>query len=215
MHDDPLAGWDRGAPHEHGPGGEERERERGRLLEGEVLRLRQHVFARHDDELSVRAVARFAEDAVAVLQGVAEARRQHDLRAGLDAVRGLPYHVDDACTVTAGNDRQREGHAFDAAPHPQVEVVEARGLETHAHLVRFGLGNRDLLEQQLVGVAVLADDDRLHRGHGARQSTAARQEELRPCHAVRKRGVGPPECGSAAAPTHPQPPPHPRLARAG
>jgi hypothetical protein len=84
------------------PGGEEDERHRRRLDEGEAARQRKDVAPRHDDELGAAAVAMLAEQTVAraepVLPGEAaqadaarDAGAEHQgAEAGLDVVDAGP-----------------------------------------------------------------------------------------------------------------------------
>ncbi len=72
--------------------------------------------------------------------------------------------VHDARAVAPGHERQGERVAGHAAPHPRVEVVQARRAHGDPDLPGTGHGIGHVLKDQPVKTAMLPDQDGAHRG---------------------------------------------------
>src|SRR5919201_1006190 len=132
-------------------GGLEDERERGRLLERELVRERVDVRLRDGDQLGMSPVHVLADDGDRV--AVLEPRVDDDALAAVLA---------DARAVGSQDPRLR--HRRKPFPNPEVEMVQRRRAQTDDDLVRPGFGLRGILVAQYLGSAVLVNPDRLHAG---------------------------------------------------
>src|SRR5262249_39510701 len=80
--------------------------------------------------------------------------------------------VDVAHAVAAGDARQLDADARQAAAAEDVEVVERAGAHAHAHLARSGRRVREVAVAQHLRTAVLLEEDGLHLIDSARQARA-------------------------------------------
>src|SRR5262249_50311173 len=101
---------------------------------------------------------RQARDAPAARQP----RLDDDPVARADPAHGAPGLLHDAGDVAAGRERQREPLSRDAPARPQVEVVQGARLHLEEDLVFGRLRIGRLLDPELLGPSVLANDDRSH-----------------------------------------------------
>ena len=157
----PLALEQVRARDEHPVRGLEHERERGRLLEGEIAGNGVDVRRGHGDQLRVRAVAVLADHVDRPVRSL-DAGVEHDALSRLEAGHAGAERLDDARAVRAQDARLR--HRRQALPDPDVEMVQRGGADPDEHLALACGGIRSLLQLQHLGAAVRVDTHRLHTG---------------------------------------------------
>ena len=69
--------------------------------------------------------------------------------------------------VAAWNVRKRDRHAWDAAAHPEIEVIQRASLDAHDGFVRANAGFWSVFILEDFGRAVLMEDDCLHENSPA------------------------------------------------
>src|SRR5437879_1970870 len=178
-----LARPEGGAGDQHVPGGEEHDGDGGGLDEGERGRDREHVRARHADQLGVAAVDRAPEDADRDARVVPAGRTELAAVAGQ---RRLEHHPRADRQVTprarARRDLARDVRAEDvrqpllaqAAAYPDVPTVERTGPYADEDLAGRRLGIRPLAELDDLGAPVPLDHGGPHRGPPTASTTPLR-----------------------------------------
>ena len=154
----------RRAIEEHVPRGEKRQRERRGLDERQVRGDRNEIRLRHPHVFRVAAVGLIAEHVV--LRAPVVAPRE-TARAPSAAEPGLHHDTqaapdDFARDIGAGNVRQRNRHAVETAPLPQIEVIERARAHADDRVPRqFGRVGRVFVDEHF-RPAVLMKPDGLH-----------------------------------------------------
>ena len=168
---DRLAGADGRAPHDHPPGRLVSERKGGRLRHREAFRYGKDVAGRNDDRLREGSGQLLSQDAEGhaetLFPGPAEfaapapdAGLQEHPIAGSQTGDAFPERIHHPGTIAPGNLGKR--HAGDAVAHEDVQAIECRRPNRHAHLPGAGNGGRPLGVLQDVVRAVLGEEDGLH-----------------------------------------------------
>jgi hypothetical protein len=136
--EDVFTGLQFGAGEQHVPGGLEDQRDAGGFGEGEIFRIGNAIYFGDFDEFGATAVDEVAEigeaAAAIVLAGNAsgafaagDAGSENDFLAGADGGDVGADFGDLAGDVAAGDVRERDGDAGEAATDPEVEMIEGAG----------------------------------------------------------------------------------------
>ena len=152
------SGLERGPRDEHPVGGLVDEREGGRLLERETVAERIDIRRRYRCQLGMNALRVLADHVDDAV--VLETRVDHHRLARLQAGDTCAERLDDACPVGAQDPGLR--HRGEPLAGPHVEVVERGRAHPDQHLAGPRDRIRDVLVAEDLGPAVLVDDDRLH-----------------------------------------------------
>ncbi len=123
MNEDALALRDVAETDEHDPGRDVVDRDRGRLLERELVRDRKGRGARDANHVAVASEARESEDA----------------RSGREPLDTGSETVDGAGDLVAHDRRERRRVGVEAETSHDVREVDARGRDADAHLALAGL----------------------------------------------------------------------------
>ncbi len=154
----PLALGHRRLRDEHPVGGLVHERECRGLLERQCVVERDDLFGSDSDQLRMRPVAVLADhrDEIPVLQPWVD----HDTLTWRERRDTLADRLDHTGAVGAEDARLR--YRWKPFPHPDVEVVERRGMDPDEHLAGAGLGVGRVLVPQHLRATVLVNPDGLH-----------------------------------------------------
>jgi hypothetical protein len=172
---------------EHAPRRQRRQRERRGLLGRHRRRHAPHAPLRDDDVLGEEAREMLAVDLVAraerllaveavLARAAARPRVDDDAVAGPHGRHARPDRVDDAGSVGPDDPRRRDRDVRQPADDEQVEVVERRGLDAHAHVGRLAnLGRREVVAiLELIEGAVSGDRESAHLPNASRRVPTAR-----------------------------------------
>jgi hypothetical protein len=157
---------------QHVPRRQEGEWKGRRLDKADVIRNRDQIADRHGDELGVAAIRHVTNYVIAgalVITAVqarrtdaaAQARLQHHARAGRRPLPALDLpHF--AGHVGSRDVWQRDPHALDPSPLPEIEMIQGAGAHAHDGVPRARLRIRRVFINENVGRSVLMEPGGFH-----------------------------------------------------
>src|SRR5206468_1410331 len=159
MYQHVLAGLHICAGHQHVPGREGYERQRGCFFPTQIRRFGKDVYTRNSNKLGVSTVAAVTNDVVLMTQIVSPAQTRiavstrnaglnHHLIARLYPRNKFAYFANRPSDVIAEYVRQGNLNARQSIPYEDVEMVQRRGFDFNKNFIRanFWTGNINVFE---------------------------------------------------------------------
>lgn len=156
------------------PGGLEDERHRSSFFKTQLFRIRKAVHFRTFDEFRAAAIVDIAEiaelAALVVLAGEAggasaatHAWREQDLLARRDTRYFRADFGNFSGNVASWNVRERDWHAREAGPHPEIEMIQCTGADADENVASAELGFRGVRVFEDLRTAVLVKPNGFHK----------------------------------------------------
>src|SRR5258706_6320664 len=173
MDQDNFTGLYASLRHQHVPGSERHQWQRGSFGPAQVLRPGNYIDARHAEKFRITSVANTADNVVFEAHVVAtseafaamtarDSRLDHYFVARFypgDQLADLTHHAGD---IVAENMRQRDFNSRQAAAHPDVEMIQRAGAHLDQDFVGFELRIGNLGKLENLGSAVFFENDCFH-----------------------------------------------------